>query len=270
MSKLWRRTACLLLGLVVGGCSVTSAESPSTTLAPLQAVVPTTTTVAAAPAPDVIGYVSAVSDGTHFQLQVVTTIMPEVLAHVQTPDPASCEGGEARNLLASIIFGHKVRIDHTGTVWLVDPAGDQDVASIMVAYGYAKATDAVYADLDSQSPDLDCSSTTTSTTVVPMVVIPKVTVPRPKVTTVKPLTAVTDGPGATDTPVPEPSPLETLPPETVLAPPNAQPERPKDTEAPMVTPKATDPATSPAATDGPVTPRTPRKPKLPDVPTSSG
>ena len=241
------------------GCTVASA-APTTTLAPLAAASTTTTTVVLDIAADVEGYVNRVGDGRTFDVQLPAGVRTYTLAHVTVPDMSTCEGTEARNLLASIVFGHKVRIDASGMVWM----GDIDVASAMVSYGYAKASDAVYAAADVSSVDFDCSATTTTTTPVIVVVrptAPRATRPRPAASqgTVAGVGGATDAtvvdtaapPAAEPTPVETPAPVETHPVET----------------SPPAEPKTTPPATAHVETtpDGttvrtPRTPATPRKP----------
>jgi endonuclease YncB( thermonuclease family) len=218
----------------LGGCAQTEAAAPSTLSTLVRGGGGPTTTVAPAPIADVNGYVVSVIDGMRFELQVKQATQPGQLSHIVIPPLGTCEGDAAKQWLTTVVFGHPVRIDGNGVVWL----NDIDVAKAIVAYGYAKAADGTYSAEDAASPDFDCSATTTSTTApLPVVVIPaapKTTKPpKPKVTVPRTQApVVTDAPPAAPT---EPSPLETSPPETVR---KTQPE-PVVTDAPVETPPQT-------------------------------
>ena len=260
----------LLGGLGLVGCVQKSEAGPPSTLPALvgTSVGPTTTHVLV-PIGDVNGYVVSVIDGTMFELQVKQATQPAKLSRVVVPPLGTCEGDAAKQWLTTVIFGHPVRIDGNGVVWL----GDVDVSKAMVAYGYAKAADGTYAGDDAAGADFDCSATTTSTTVpLPVVVIPaapKATRPKPKVT----VAATDDGTDGAAVPAPvvtdaqqtdpqEQSPLATDPPETH--------ERPKDTAPPAAEPKETKPEKTDPPQQAPdtvdATPRTPRAPETPRTP----
>jgi hypothetical protein len=239
------RTGLILLA-ALAGCSVTS-TAPTTTLAPLAAPGATTTTsMAAVVTTELSGYVNKVYDGQSFDLQVGQQVFRFALEHIKVPDLSTCEGTEARALLASIIAGKPVRLDAAGTVWMTDI----DVAKAMVQYGRANASDTTYVSEDMASVDFDCASTTTTT--IQVIVLPRPT-QRERPTTTPPEDTA---PGETD-------PAETQPQET--APPPARPEPPQDTDPPRETkPPKTDPEPEPVVTDSPD--RTPKPPKTPDLP----
>lgn len=163
---------------------MTTTVGPSTTLDTLAPPVMTPPpTTLAVPTTDLGGYVGNVYDGRTFDLQVGDLGYRRVVVGMITvADVGTCEGVEARNLLASIIAGHLVRIDSNGVVW----RDDIDVAGAMVAYGRATANSTRYTSADMESVDFDCAATTTTTIRVVVVTRPKpkpTTKPKPKATT---------------------------------------------------------------------------------------
>lgn len=202
----------LVLTLVVGAGCTQTASAPTTTLGQLRTidVYPPTTTTTVVPATTIpIGYVNNVIDGRTFDIQTTeagqATKRGLTVAYIQVPPIGTCEGGEARNLLAALIFGKKVTIDAAGLTFL----DDLDVGLTMIQYGMATPTaDApgYYIENSKLATPLNCANTTT-TTVVVQIVVP----PRPKATpkpTTKPKPKRTTP--ATDEPVAEP--VETAPP----------------------------------------------------------
>ena len=144
---------------VVSSCAVNAAAS-TTTLAPLPVTATTTTTLAlAVRASDVEGVVAAVRDGRTLDLQVGPTTRLVRLAHITVPSATTCEGIEAKQLLAAIVIGHKVRLDDDGIVW----RDDLDVAKAMVSFGMANASDDLYAAADGSSIDVSCAIGTSTT-----------------------------------------------------------------------------------------------------------
>lgn len=199
----------ILAVLTIAGCSSTTVGPPTSTLTPLPTPQMTTAPPTTLPVPtiDLTGYVGNVTDGRTFDLQVGSQAgyRQVVINLITVPDISTCEGVQARNLLASIIAGHPVRIDSLGIVW----KDDIDVANAMVAYGYAKANHTRYVEADMTSVDFSCASTTTTTIQV------LTTRPKPKPTT-KPTTKPRPKP---TTPAPvqtEPAP-ETEPPNDVTS-----------------------------------------------------
>lgn len=230
------------------GCSQTTSASPSTTLAPLP-VGPTSTTLFV---PTVIanveGYVGNVYDGRTFDFsQGKESPTRRVLADIQVPDVGTCNGVEARALLASMIAGKKVIIEPTGRVLV----GDTDVALTMVIYGYAKSAGESYQAADAQSVDFDCASTTTTSTLAPTVVVvapPSTSKPKQKKTTTTVEAVVETEPA-------EPPPPARTQPAATPAPATPAPTQPKAT---ATQPKATQPApTQPRATQPAPTQATP-------------
>jgi hypothetical protein len=226
--------------LVVAGCASTTTAA-STTLSSLGPP-PSTTTTTTVPVtiPSVEGYVVAVRDGRMFDLQVGPTTRLVALTHIVTPPLGTCEGDEALRLLGSIAIGHRLRLDPDGIVW----KDDLDVAMAMVNFGRAKATDERYAAADAQSVDLDCSATTTSTTLAPVVIQPQSkpkTTSKPRTTTAR-TTPETKPPPETAPPAARPAPTE--PPET---PPETKPpddtKKPKDEPPKDAPPKDEPPST---------------------------
>jgi hypothetical protein len=146
------------------------------------------------PTTDVTGYINNVLDGHTFDLQAdsgARSITRLTLGNITVPDIGTCEGTAARDLLASIIFGPKVRIDADGVLW----KDDIDVAKTMVAYGYA--TSGAYPAV---APPFSCAATTTTT--IRVIQVPKPTTkPKPKP---KPRPKATTPPPA-ETPAPEPA-----------------------------------------------------------------
>ena len=169
----------------VSSCAV-NAAAPTTTLAPLPVRATTTTTIElAARADDIEGFAAAVRDGRTFDLQVGPATRPVTMAHITVADVTTCEGGRAKDLLAAIVIGHKVRVDDDGIVW----RDDLDVAKAMVSYGMANASDARYAAADGDSIDLNCATGTSTTRPRPAgsgQTKPTTTVRRPSTTTVPP------------------------------------------------------------------------------------
>ena len=157
------RSHLVLILALLAGCSVTSTTS-GTTIPPIHGPVGTTTTTTTTSivTTQLSGFVSKVYDGQTFDLQVNSQDRRYALEHIKVPDGSTCEGADARSLLASLIAGKRVSIDADGIVWL----GDIDVAKAMVQYGRAKASDAAYLTEDDTSPDVVCGETTTTTILV--------------------------------------------------------------------------------------------------------
>jgi endonuclease YncB( thermonuclease family) len=242
--------AVVLTLLVGAGCTQT-ASAPTTTLGQLRTIdiyPPTTTTTVVPPTIFANGYVNNVIDGRTFDIQTTeagqATKRGLTVAYIQVPPIGTCEGGEARNLLAALIFGKKVTIDPAGLTFL----DDLDVGLTMIQYGMATPTaDApgYYIENSKLATPLNCANTTTTTVVVQIVVPPQPKATPKPTTKPKPKRTV---PPVTDEPVAEP--VETAPP------PVAEP--PVATDPPA---RATDPP-PPAETQPEHTKKT--KPDKPD------
>lgn len=144
----------------------TTVDGPTSTLAPLRTIdiTPPTTLAVPTDTTPTVGYVVTVVDGATFDLQQgASPTQRFVIPHIQVPDVGTCEGLLARSLLAQIIHGKQVRVTPDGLVW----QDDIDVGGAMVAYGYATHVGEWYQAADAQSVDIDCTATTTSTTVRP-------------------------------------------------------------------------------------------------------
>jgi hypothetical protein len=238
--------AVLIALLALCGCSQTTTSLPSTTLAPLPVVTtaPTTTVLSPPTTSSVEGYGITVIDGRTFQFSVGPQTSTVTIQHLTVPDPSTCEGTQAKNLLGSIIIGHLLRVTSAGTVW----KGDLDVGMTMVAYGMANPSDEWYQMADTPV-DFDCSATTTTAAVLTVVETPAPPVqqPRPRPATTKP--------PATKPPATKPK--RTTPPAT----PAPEPEPPPATEAPRP-PVAEPPQTdAPAQTVQQTEPEKEKKPK---------
>lgn len=258
--------ACLTSLILLGGCSQTSTVGPPSSLAPLGPTsIATTTSTTLLLQPDQIGYVINVLDGHTFDLQQDRqAVIRLTLGNVAVPDIGTCEGAEARSLLARLIAGKQVRIDPAGILWL----DDIDVAKAMVSYGRAKDTTGLYANEDAASEDFNCAATTTTT--IQEVVIQ----PQP---TTKPTTKPTTRPRPKPTVPPQTEPVET-PAAAPAATPAATPPR-TSAQTPVATPAATpaptaarpvttdSPKTTPPETDSPK-PSKPSKPPKSDPPAS--
>ena len=259
------RSRLVLILALLAGCSVTSTTS-GTTIPPIHGPVGTTTTTTTTSivTTQLSGFVSKVYDGQTFDLQVNSQDRRYALEHIKVPDGATCEGADARSLLASLIAGKRVSIDSDGIVWL----GDIDVAKAMVQYGRAKASDAAYLTEDDTSPDVVCGETTTTTILVIAVPLPtKAPKPKAKPTTTPPQETIPAHDAAPDTPAPaEPAPVTEPQPE---APPVARPTTP-ERPAPVTDPQPAAQPAVPLAPEPDRTPKTPATPRLPDVPPASG
>lgn len=152
--------------------------APGTTLVPLPLpfTAATTTQAPAVRAADIEGFPAGVRDGRTVDFQVGPTTQLVTLAHITVADVTTCEGSQAKQLLAAIIIGHRIRLDHEGIVW----RDDLDVAQAMVAYGMAKASDGRYARADGNSVDVNCANTTSTTRPPVVSTRPKPTAPRPR------------------------------------------------------------------------------------------
>lgn len=257
--------ACLTSLILLGGCSQTSTVGPPSSLAPLLPTFDTTTTsTTLLLQPDLIGYAINVLDGHTFDLQVINGGVTRLtIGNIAVPDIGTCEGTEARSLLARLIAGKQVRVDPAGIVWLEDI----DVAMAMVSYGRAKSAGERYQAADAQSEDFNCAATTT-TTIQEVVLQPqpttkpttKPTKPRPK-PTAPPRTEPVETPAAAPAAAPAATPAAT-PPRTSAQTPVATPAA-----TPVATPAAT--VARPVVTDSPETVPAETKPPKPSKPPKS-